>query len=350
MNGQLGCGSYEAHILTRGGRDFVDVIPWNQLNWGRVLDDTSQANATADVGCCGVLAQARSWRNELQILRDGLEVWVGPILSPSSPLQGSTTQFKADAADITAWWDHRFIHLDHDWIEPTDLAVIFEALAYDAMAPDSSPGMLLNATLCGIKSVFKVLTVQHRIAGPTLRDLAKIGVDWTAIGRRVLAGGVVIPTDPIGTFTDDHFVQPPVVVESGADKANRWVVAGSGGGAAGDAIYGVAGDGASQHDNGLLESVASVSTVQDYDGAVAAARTRVALTKEVLSVQSAILDASAPFPIDTLIPGAACELALSETCIPVSGPHRLQSVSVSAGADGTEQVTVVFQPEGTIDE
>lgn len=347
MEGQLGCGSYEAHILTRGGGELVAVIPWNQLSWGRVLDDTSQGSVSGDIGCCGVLSRARSWKNELVILRDGREVWVGPVLTPSSPLQGSTTQFKCDAADITAWWDHRLIHEDHNFEVPTDLATIFEALSVDAMRPDTSPGLQLAVSLCGVKSVFKVLAAQHQIAGQPLRDISKIGVDWTAIGRRVLAGGLVVPTDPIGTFTDDHFIQPPIVIESGTEKANRWVVTGSGGGAAGDAIYGIGQDAASRDENGLLESVASVSTVQDYDGAVAAAKTRVALTKEILSVQSAILDQSAPFPIETLIPGAACELALNETCIPAHGRYRLQNVSVTAGTDGTEQVTVVFQPEGT---
>jgi hypothetical protein len=226
--------------------------------------------------------------------------------------------------------------------------VIFEAFSADAMAPDPSPGLSVSTSPCGVTAVKTVLASQHQMAGQALRDIANVGIDWTAVVRTILAGGLVVPVSSIGTLSDDHFANPPTVHPVGPAQANRWVIRGSGGGAAGDTIYGVAQDNDCIDEDGLLESTASVTTIADNISAAAAALSRVALTCQVVAVDQAVLAPSAPFGIDDLIPGALADIVLAQTCIPFSGERRLQKVSVSASAqDGLEAVSITLQPPGT---
>lgn len=349
----IGCGSYDVYILTRGGGQLVAAFPWTQLAWARVLDDTSEGSATATgypASCCSDLSQVRPWQHELAIYRDGSLVWVGPIWEPKSP---PPFTFSIAARDLTSWWDHRLIHNDLLYDIPTDLATIFQDISDDAMAPDPSPGLTVATTPTGVTAVLDILAVQHAMAGPKLRDIANIGIDWTTVGRDVIAGGAEIPTSSIGTFYDDHFATPPTPRLDGSVQANAWLVRGSGGGAAGDTIFGMATADPSIIDrDGLLESVDTVSTLQDNLSAQAAAQSRAALTSEVILVENCVLAPSAPFPIEVLIPGALCELALEQTCIPVFGPYRLYKVEGDAqagGASGTDEtITLTFQPVGTM--
>jgi hypothetical protein len=219
------------------------------------------------------------------------------------------------------------------------------------MAPDTTPGLNVHTTPCGVTGTMTLLELQHLVAGPKIRDLSRIGVDWTTVGRDVLAGGAAVPTESIGTFLDEHFVRSEgkgaTPKLDGTQQTNAWLVRGQGGGSAGDTVFGYDGDPAAAALDGLLESVATVSTIQDGDSALAAAQTRLALTSDVLTLESAILSPDAPFTIDQLVPGALCELALDSTCIPVTGPYRLQKVTVTASAPDGEVVTLAFQPVGT---
>jgi hypothetical protein len=349
VEGILGCGDYEAIIQPRGGGGrIIAVLPWNSLEWGRRLDDTSQATVTVDTDCCALLADVYPWRHELSIIRDGDEVWVGPVINPSAPVVGDHQQLQVVARDLSAWWDHRRIHDDHSYAN-VDLSVIFQDFVEDAMSVDNSPGVVVSTTPCGVEVVtLEILGTQHQMAGSQLRDLANTGIDWTAVVRQVLAGGAVVPTASIGVFLDEHFAVPVVPGRDGTAQANDWLVRGAGGGTAGDNIYGEASDAAAAVLDGVLESVDTVTTIQDNGSAQAAAQTRVALTSAVLTAENGVLDPSAPFPISKLVPGALCSMVLVAACIPAVGSFRLSGLDVSArGSDGSESVVPIFQPEGT---
>ena len=342
----LGCGSYDAYVLTRGGAELVATFEWTELTWQRVLDDTSAASANAGSFPDCDTDVFWPWRYELAIYRNGSLIWVGPIIEPKSP----PDQYALQARDLTAWWDHRLIHEDHLYPNPTDLAIIFQDISDDAMDPDPSPGLSVSPSPCGVTAMMELLAVQHFIAADKIRDLTTTGIDWTVIARDVLAGGAVVPTGSIGTFLDEHFVVPPTPRIDGTSQANSWLVRGSGGGAAGDTIYGSSTDPTAAALDGLLESVATVSTLQDNDSALAAAQSRTAITTNVTLVENCILAAEAPFTIDQLVPGALCDLALTQTKIPVFGHYRLAQVDGAAqSGDGSasETITLTFQPAGT---
>lgn len=343
----LGCGAYEVFVKQRGGRgNIVGIVAWDTLSWERVLDDTSQATVSlnlADPACCDLLSQVRPWQHELSIYRDGSEIWVGPLVTVAEPPE----QNQLTARDITAWWDRRFIHEDH-FYTATDIATIFQEISDDAMAPDPSPGLVLQAAACGVTAALTVLAAQHLIAAASLRDLATIGLDWTAVARTVLAGGTAIPSDPIGLLEDEHFAAPPQPTLDGLGQANAWGVRGSGGGQAGDTIFGYASDPDLRARDGLLEAVVSISSIEDNDAALSAAQSRVALRKEVVLVDGCVLSPSAPVTIGQLIAGTIASLKLAGTCIPVDDDYRIQKISGNAQAsDGSESVTLALQPVGT---
>lgn len=342
----LGCGKYEVCVFTRGGGTLVAILPWTQLQWSRILDDTSSATVGGVIGqdsdCCAALADIYPWEHEIVIYRNNEIVWVGPIFQMSTP-PGS---FSIEARDLTAWWDRRLVHNDVNLPE-TDLATIFQAIADDAMAPDPSPNLTVRTTASKIKGSRRILALQHQEAGPALRDLANVGIDWTAVGRTVLAGGLVIPTQPIGTLTDDNFVTPPTPVRDGSQQSNAPLVRGAGGGVLGDVFFAAAKDGAAVIRDGLLESVESVSTISDYNSATQAAASQLDLRSRFVGAESCQLAPSAPFSIDDLVPGALCQVNCQETCLPIVGEFRLKQVSVSASFGQDDSIDITIQPKGT---
>lgn len=345
----LGCGSYEAFVIPRGGAggQLVGTVEWSTLTWERVLDDTSQATTALDLAnpaCCDLMAIARPWQHELAVYRDGAPIWTGPLYVTTEPVEKN----QLTARDLTVWWDRRRIHVDHVFRE-VDIATIFQAIADDAMAPDPSPGLFVSATPCGILSTQTYLAAQHLLAGPTIRDLSNIGIDWTAVNREVLVGGTTVPADPIGTLVDEHFQTPPQPTIDGSTQRNSIIVRGSGGGAAGDTVFGGPAEAAAAIlRDGLLEDVVTVSTIQDNATAAAAAATRVELQNDVVLVDGCVLAANAPVTVDQLIAGAVVTLKLSDTCIPVDGDYRIQKVSGTiSSTDGIEQITLSLQPVGT---
>lgn len=346
IGGELGCGEYEAFVFTRGGGMQVAVLPWTSLNFTRVLDDTSTGSVSGAIGqdgsCCDFLADVYPWRHELVIKRDGVTVWVGPIYS----LQTPPGEFQIDARDLSAWWDHRRIRTDIEYAE-TDLAVIFTAIAQDAMSADDSPNFTVRATACGVRGTRRILALQHQLAGPALRDLSTTGIDWTMVGREARVGGLVVPTEPLATFIDAYFANPPTPIRDGSQQANSITTRGAGGGELGDSLYAIETDGFAARDDGLLENVESVTTLVDFNSITQYSKTQLALRKVMLTADSARLTPQAPYNINDLIPGALCPLALQETCLPVRGDYRIKSVSVSVSAGQDDAVDLTFQPPGT---
>lgn len=346
--GLLGCGEYEVLILTRGGKDLVARAPWTNLNWQRVIDDTSKSSFQLDTSCLKDIAPARPWRHEISIVRDNEEVWAGPLIQPTAPIQGDHVVYLAQARDLTAWWDHRRIHFDHSWAD-VDLSTMFEEIADDAMSVDRSPGLVVSGTPCGVRGTRTILALQHQMAGPTLRELTDIGVDWTVIARTVLMGGAVVPTDSIGTLHDEDFIVPPVPSYDGLSQANSWIVRGAGGGGEQpDTIFGTGRDPAAGHLDGVLESVDTITSIQDNESATSAARSRTDLTKEVLVLQDCVLSPKATVTLAELVPGSLVDIAVNEAPIPVTGRFRLQRVNVTASqSTGGEQISLALQPPGT---
>lgn len=347
----LGCGTYRVLIhprdtLTRA----VLEVPWRSVTYSRVLDETSAARVQAGAGCCEALraVAVRPWSHTLAIYRtggggDAVRVWSGPVTALED---GEGVTF--DARDLSAWFERRRVHSDQLHFT-TDLSTIYEAFWLDAMAPDPVPDFTLQITPAGRDADREVLADQNRMVGDELRELGRTGLDWTVIDRVHLVGPEEIETPPIATLIGEHFAEPPTISMDGLDQVNDWVVSGTGGGAEGDEVVGVANTPFGPE--GLLEGVASESSILDASSADDNAATRLARTSVPQTfIREGQLVAKAPVAFTDLIPGARVRVALGDRCLPVLQEQRLQSVNVavSAGDRGVvEQVTIALQPLGS---
>lgn len=355
MLGQLGCGAYSARILTRGATAVVwEEIPFTNLSWGRVLDDTSQAQVQVDgvdPGCAArtSLAGTRTWQNEVAIYRAGALAWCGPLVSRKA----TGTRAILGARDRTAWWDRRFIHASYNFVN-VELATIFKAYFDDAMGPDPVSGFTCVPTATGITGSRKVDASDPLYAADEMRAVSQIGIDFTAVGFVCVAGGRTIPTGRLPVITDDHLIGDPDVEDS-LLKGNRFVLVGgqpidatTGQATAGAKVTGQASDATRQARDGLLEVATSDDRVLDVTSATAGAESALALNADGGSIVSSLrLGANAPMTIDQLIPGALVDVELTRPATPVSGIYRISAVDVSVDPGSGEQVTITVQPIGT---
>jgi len=343
----LGCGRYSAQIWARGGGGLLfSDLEVSQVQWDRRLDDTSQASVTlAGLGrsaaCFAAIRDANPWQHELAIARDGAVVWQGPIVdSASEGVKGSY-----DARDVSAWWDHRKERVDRTFTQ-TDLATIFQTLADDAMLADPSPNITVSTTPTSVLGSRTYLAGQHLLIGPQLRELSTAGVDWTVVGRDVIAGGIVVPASPIVRLNDQHLVSPPKVSKDGLAMATFVATLGAGGGEGATPVFGEASDDDSIATYGLLDSVSSNDSIRDSTSAGASSSSTLAISSVPVVVASEVsIDSGAPITIDQLVPGALIDVAWLSSGIEVAGTFRLSKVAAQAQA-GAESVTITIQPIG----
>ena len=87
---RLGCAEDYEVFITRNDfvtlePEIVDAVGWSKLEWGRVLDDISEASVTipdrlGGVRCCVPYGGLVPWRFGLRIERDSQLVWDGPVV------------------------------------------------------------------------------------------------------------------------------------------------------------------------------------------------------------------------------------------------------------------------------
>lgn len=352
----LGCGE---HVVVVHLRDDLTrplfVVPWTSLEYGRVLDDTSDAAIGVLDSCCHLIQRhdVRPWVHQVAVYRSDttggrpLRAWSGPI-QRIRDVSGEPLTF--EARDLSAWHDRRLIHDDHDHIAE-DLSDIYQAYWEDSMAPDPVPDYTLQITASGVTGDRSALAEQHLVAGDELREIGRTALDWTVIDRIHRVGPQEIDTPPVGLLMDKHFTRQPDIEDDGTTQANRWVISGSGGGAEGDDVYGEAT--ATPGPEGLLEQVASEPAIQDAGSAIIAADTRLARSRSAQRfIREAVLAPSAPVSMDLLVPGARVRIQLQERCLPVMATQRLTSMRVTCGAGDegqSETVAVTFEPLGTVE-
>lgn len=352
----LGCCDARAVIVTRcrqpDGQPPSGTAPVARLDritrlcWGRELDDTSEAEVVAptsgDPVCCAALADVRTWANELVIERCGEEVWQGPI----TRLTYGPGGVAVEARDVTAWLDVRVVRDPIDFTEengtgPVDLAVIAEAVIRSALRIDD-PCLLdfLDINLTGVEGELE-LEPNTKLAGDALRDLARIGLDFTAIGRRIWVGpdtGAVARS----TLRDVHFRDTIEVVEDGEEAGTRWSVNGDGvscvrGGE--DPFY------------GLIERIADEPSITDDDTACTAAESRLDSTNPpplfVNIPEGASLTPDAPVDITELVPGQAFNVDVDLVCRRVNQVMTLTSLQACYSDEG-EDIAVTLAPAGFV--
>lgn len=342
---ELGCGTHRLIITDRcGARQICELTDdLSALEYGRVMDDTSEAIATvaltggAGSECCDCVGKTHSWIHAGVIYRNEELVW-GP--GPVTNVLEQRGTAKITIKDVTAWLDRRAVHGDYDFVQ-TDIVQIAVALITDAMAPDDPCDIIGNLQVLGEGTLIDFTIEGGRImAGDALRDLARIGLDFTAVGNSILLAPS-LAFGPFTTLTDGDFQTDIEVEERGEDAATKWYVTG-------EAVSGSCGGIDPYY--GLLEQVAQEDNVIDTGAADTAACSRLEASNPapvyVNIPEGAQLSSKAPVCFEQLVPGVLMNVDLTETCRPVAITNRLTAMKVTA-AGGEEQVGVTLAPLGT---
>ncbi|MFI9591233.1 hypothetical protein [Nonomuraea sp. NPDC052265] len=339
--GPLGCPeTYTVAIADRtGGREY-GTVEASALDWSRILDDTSEANITVPYRgeeCCELLGNTRTWCNSLTIYRDQKRVWEGPITRIAH--RGDDTMIAA--RDVTQWLFRRKIRelLDYTGTNAADLAMIARILIEHGFEPDD-PNVLayLWVTASGIIGERKYAANSGYVLDH-LRELARTGVDFTVLGRRIILTGEG-PLGRLPGLTDEHFVGPLSVIEDGLAAITHATVIGKG----------VMAEAGGTGTCGLLEFIATEEEIQDAASAKAEANALVA-AGDPAPVFLEIPDDSqlapeAPIGIQDLIPGVTVPVTSTATCRTIAAELRLLRVRVTfTEADG-EKVGITLAPLG----
>jgi hypothetical protein len=322
-----GCGTNTARIVDRTGGTIAEAEVLTEIEWTRALDETSTARVVINPqgDCCERLGEVRSWRHSLVIFRDGVLVWVGPIIN----VEWRYGEVELFAQDISAWLARRVPHSDMTFTD-VDLMTVAEALIEDGFAPDD-PGHTVQvvgpAKVKGSRSYIEDVgqTLDH------LLDLADTGIDFTVIGPTI----VLLPEDhsaSVGRLDDADFPEGLVVAEDGTSLGTRWVVAGDDDGE----VLGSAGG--SHEYYGLLERYVEESSIPDdaSAAAVAAAKLRSSLPVPVfIDSQQVTLSPQAAIDVAQLVPGWCLDITSALTCRRIGQRLKIVGVTVTeTGGDG----------------
>ncbi len=349
----LGTGGYQLEVRERGTERLVGLLHHSRLSFSRALDDMSSAEAVvAPVDeyqvrqrqLVDTIAALEEWQHELWVWRDTdrQPVWLGPLTPPPTFVEG---QAAVRARDLFAWLERRFQPTDRSFTQ-TDLSSIFRQYAADALGVENSMRMELRTSLSGVRGDRSVLAAAFPRTADLLRELGRVGVDFTVLRRTLIAGGIEIATPDLPTLVDDLLLNPTI---SPVPAASRVVVIGGQRDFGAAPPIGIAEDADSPR--GLVEVQYTEPLVLDQHSADQAARTRLDFFNSGAVLLSAQLHPTAPVDFDTLVPGARCHVQLLRLAKPIDAEMRLLSVDVvhEVGNQGdTETVNVTFSPLGSV--
>lgn len=342
----LGCGEYKVFVTDRcGGRSLVDLTSQAaEIEWGRTMDDTSDAFVLVDLkgngtdACCAGLGNSRTWIHSLAIYRDGERVWFGPLFN----LKYKRDVVEVRARDISAWLDRRTIGVDLDFDEVIGLDVAM-AILTSALGKEDPCDLLGRTQVWPSGEPFRATRTYRAgdgYAGDHLRDLARTHLDYTVLGDRIVLAHS-LNYGIVATLRDAHFLVDLEVEERGAEAATQWTING-------DGVQGVSGG--IDPFYGLLEGVASEESLLTVADAEGTAESRVLGSNPapvyVNVPDGARLSQKSPVCMEDLVPGALIRVSLRSGCREVDYVGRLTAVQVKVTA-GDEAVGITLAPLGT---
>lgn len=340
----LGCPeTYTAAFYdNRGQTPASEALELSAVRWGRVLDDTSTASVTVPIvsqECCEYLTSARTWCNDLAIFRDSSMVWQGPV----TLLNHGRDNTVVEAQDVIAWLFRAEIINKIDFTASgsgaADLALIAERIITESLA-DFDPNVLpfLSVSLSGITGE-RLYDALQNYAGEELKELARTGMDFTALGHRIIISGETALAR-LAQLQDEDFLGELRVVEDGAGAVTKAIVHGEG-------VTATAGGVGTC---GKLTRLAKEEQIRDTGSAQAEADALVAAgdpTPLVLEVPDGVqLSPEAPLDIMDLVPGVVIPVASTATCRTVNTDLRLLKLEVEYTQSAGEVVKVTLAPTG----
>lgn len=323
-------------------------IPFTSLQFSRVLNAAGSASISLGPECCSeIFAYANPWQDEVVIYRNHEVAFVGPLVSLQTGLNGGSLSAK----DLYAWMDVRFI--ENDLHFDTDVATIFKGIFLEALNADPSPNISISTRETGVRAQRDIKGTDFQPASSLLRNLSSTALDFTVIGRKVLAGGLEVFLSPTPLVLHDDAVQGSAeVTKDGSALATDVAVFGANEKAENLPITGRATRAVQKY--GLVQRVVTELLTEDTTSANANALARLeSMLPNPLRV-SASLTPEAGFPFTELIPGKRMDVRLKNGpgCVEVMQDMRLVSVNVSYGvgeSGSSEKVLINLSPLGVTD-
>jgi phage replication-related protein YjqB (UPF0714/DUF867 family) len=329
-------GGMAAVIYGKGGTPQV-AAPGvlSAVEWGRVLDGTSDARVVIPVAGnrCSELADVEPWSHELGLFRNGELVWEGPITRVVDSRAERTITL--EAKDVTAWLSRRIC-------APYDTTGLDRDLANTAgrmlraSLQEEDPNIRLHIleVATGI-AVDRIVAEDSTYALSDLKQLAGLGLNFTAVGRRIVLFGAAAALSNIRRLTDSHFTGDLPLVRT--DKVTTRATL------AGDGVTGTYGAVSARY--GLLEQLDRAEGTINETQLVRGAKSRVNGRPPVVvdTGQAGSLKKTAPVIMSELVPGAWAELHVRGNCSTRLQVMRLEQLRVS-WTPGNEQVGPTFVP------
>lgn len=366
----LGCGTYEAWVYRRGGRDRVGQITGiTYLDWARVRDDISTSKIVTqnwDVDCGNLLSMLDPWAYEIVLFRNNGysidRVWEGPITLLTYERGKVTIQAK----DMMGYAYRRILKQAMNDSKTTP-SVTVTARATQVMlnvfAPDD-PNILANlVTISADDDAVQKRNVPAyaRTAYEEIDDMASnAGLDYTCIGRSVLLWGTKNRIGTLPEFRDEDLGASPIVSVYGMSMANRYVIS-DGNGAWGEAnrldSFG------RDERNGLVEMLSSswASDSDDEQGTYTQAGLESVRASYAGFAERAIADRNpapvivrvpdntslnpdATISVQQLVPGVVIPLRSVGTLRTVGANQKLDSLRCVWQAPKGETLTITMSP------
>lgn len=344
----LGNSDYAATIMHRATTSNPDRLPVATdgpleiiaCDWSRSPDVTTSASMTiaAPDGCAELFTNIDPSVLEIELHRGDDTVWSGPI---SEIVETDVGQLSVVAADVSSYVLPRRAE-GRTWTGVDASTVAAEALAA-ALALDDPGEITIEAHPTGVGVSKTIDPAELTTVEALISELSQAMIDWTVVDRTIIIGGRGTAESPMLdiTLVEDHFDTPPVVsVERGV---TRVIVKGA------DGVIGMAG-GPRPEDGVLIERIIDDTAITTQaDANRAAARILDVIGEPVVTIDGSntTLRPSAPFDIQTLIPGVEVNVSLGRN-VRYDGVLAIGDVSVSY--DGvTETVSVSLVPTSGVE-
>lgn len=352
-----GTGNYRIEAFERdrvAGRIRHMVLPGiERVSATRDLSVMSEANIDVayptDLTERERLGGLRTVRFEIDVWREDMLVWSGPI----TRLRWGRTTLALQAKDFLWWLGRRFVRTrlafeDVEGADGTeDVAVIAEIAIRSALISDDPDlARWLTFHTGGAVGVARYETAERVTAMEVLEDLTSLGLDFTALGRQIVAWSVDRPLPDLGVLTDVDFTDDIEVVEDAELGCTLAAVTGAG----------IAGEyGGIDSYIGLVERRFEADSTQTRFGPLEQAAAQQVAARNPVPVQVQLpapgsLSPWCTIPPDRLVPGAFCDVTITGLPRQVQQTMRLQSVEFGRAGVNPEQVAVAFEPVGVLAE
>jgi hypothetical protein len=373
VEARLGCGTNEVHVYRRGGDMYVGRIkPVSNLNYNRKRDDISNCTFTvagAGYDCASLLREIHTWTHEIVIWRDGLRVWEGPV----SRIQDGPNGVFIEARDVWNYIYRRIMRQGYNdvyqitggvQVGMQHVTARARQIALNALAPDDPNVLEYLTTLNFPDDALESRAVPDfsTTAWEEIDSLAATGgLDYTAIGRRLILWDTHRPLGRLPELRTEHFSDPPIISEYGMLLATDFGVTNNNG------VFGLATrrDPGTLPAYGLVELLASAYGESEADSSgttetltsEAQAALAVTLTDQaerniahryptpviVRVPDNSTLNPQTPISFDHLVPGVWVPLRADGLIRSIAQWQKLDLVTVTDDPAG-EKIAVTFSP------